>query len=70
MENEIDPVVCYLRVLDTKGNVTEAPVNYFEFIKGQNISLNLKKMAFGVYIVQFVSKSDNKVIARVKIIKI
>ncbi len=70
VENEIDPVICYIRIFDSKGNLVEAPVQYYEFIKGQNISLNLHDISIGTYIVQIISKSSNQVVAQIKIVKI
>ena len=42
MLSEVEPILCYIRILDNFGKAVSAPVEYFEFSKGQNITLNLK----------------------------
>lgn len=68
--DEIEPVLCYIKIYDNNGNAVKAPVQFYEFTNGQNITLNMRKFAIGTYIVQFISKENSHVIAQIKIVKL
>ncbi len=70
VQSEIEPILCYIRILDNMGKVVFAPVEYFEFSKGQNISLNLKNVLQGTYLLQVISKRNNECLIQFKVIKL
>jgi len=70
MLSNTEPVLCYVRILDNFGKAVSAPVKYFEFSKGQNITLNMKNMQQGNYLIQIISHENNDCLVQFKVIKL
>ncbi|MFC2138903.1 T9SS type A sorting domain-containing protein [Bacteroidota bacterium] len=70
MLSEIEPVLCYVRILNNFGKTVSAPVEYFEFSKGQNITLNMKELQQGTYLIQLISHEKNDCLVQFKVIKL
>ena len=68
--SDTETILSYIRILDANGKVMHAPTEYFEFTKGQNITLNLKNIAHGTYLLQVVSKKSNEVLVQFKVVKL